>query len=142
MSDQIRHIQLQEIIQNLAADVREGVSVGVACKKYPGVFSYLAVEMIEVGHKAGDLPGALEYVSDHLEMMRTFRKKLKSAALMPLITLIFFGIICLFLFLFIVPKFVATFESAHQELPSLMRFVLKISSFLRSRSASTNQLKR
>jgi len=132
LCDQVKNIKLKKIIFQLEVDVQEGVSLANSIEKYPKIFDELIIKMIQVGQESGNLSYALGQLCDYLETTQQFRKKLKSAAILPLVTLGFFIVIAAAIFWFIVPKFVEMFKSFKQELPPLTKAVLKISTVFRS----------
>lgn len=128
----INNIRLQEIICDLGADVQEGVPLSEALKKHPDVFDSLMVRMVRVGQETGRLGTALEHLSEYLEATQAFRKKLKSAAMLPMVTFGFFALIAVTIFVFIVPRFADIFKSMKKELPAVTKLVVGISRAMRS----------
>lgn len=132
LADQAADSQLQYIIHAIAEDVQTGVHINVACAKHPRAFSYLMIRIIEVGNNAGNLPEALDLLAHHLTIAYTFQKKVRSAAMLPALTFVFFCIVALFLFVIIVPQFNDLFTQAKQQLPPLTRSIIAISQVVRS----------
>ncbi len=132
VSEQIGHLPLQETMFTIAEDVRHGVAFSKACAQYPHVFDHMTIHMMQVGYDAGNVAQVLEQICAYQEQAHAFRNKLRAAAWLPLLTLGFFVIIALTIFIVIVPKFAQLFQSAHQELPYLTQVVMSISDALRS----------
>ena len=114
----------------LEHDVRSGVSLSKALDKYPRVFNHLMVQMTSVGQESATLGASLIALCDYLQMLETSRKQLRSAALLPMITLGFFCVITLVIFLGVIPHFVTMFATMQQELPPLTRAMIAVSHFL------------
>jgi len=132
LCDQVKNIQLKQVIFNVESDVLQGISFSEALAKQSNIFNEVVVQVVKVGQESGNLSKCLHQLSDHMEARRAFYKKIKSASILPLITLAFFFIVTFSLFAFVVPRFADVFSSLGKELPPLTKFILKISAFLRS----------
>jgi len=132
LCEQVENILFRQIIFALESDIQEGVSFGDALQKYPEIFNDLMIKMARVGQESGGLGASLKQLTLYIETKKDFRKKLKSAAILPMITLAFFSFIAISIFIFVVPKFADIFSSMNKELPVVTRIVLNISTFLRS----------
>ncbi len=132
LCDLMTNIRLQEVVYDMSADIQGGVSLSDALVKHPEVFDSLMVRMVRVGQETGRLGAALDHLSTYLEVMNGFRKRLKSAAMLPMITFGFFALITTVIFVVIVPRFSDIFKSMNKELPAVTKFVVAISNMLRS----------
>jgi len=121
-----------QILHNVESDIQEGLSLGHALGKYPNIFNELIVKMVIVGQETGTLSVALHQLADYLERKNMFYKKVRSAAMLPLITLGFFVCISMTIFILVVPKFADMFKTFNKELPAITKVILKVSLFLRS----------
>lgn len=128
----VSNMRLREVIASIASDVQEGLPLSDSLQGYPDIFDSLMVRMIRIGQEAGRLGHALEQLGDYLETTQAFRKKLKSAAILPLLTFAFFLAITFAIFVFVIPQFADIFRSMKKELPQITTIVIKISSVLRS----------
>jgi len=129
---QLHHPHLQEMIQQVAHQIKKGTAFHMACAKFPQLFDVVTVSSIQVGQESGQLPQTLYDLADHLQAMQRFHKKIRSAVAMPLITFAFFIVVALVLFVGIIPRFETLFSSTGQPLPYLTRLALQISNFFRS----------
>lgn len=132
LCDLITNVRLQELVHELSADVQEGVSLSETLAQHPDIFDDLMVRMIRVGQETGKLAVALEHLSSYLDVMNGFSKRLRSAALLPMMTFGFFALITGVIFVVIVPRFMQIFKSMHKDLPALTKVVVSISDMLRS----------
>lgn len=128
----VGNIRLREVICGIGVDVQEGLSLSESLKAYPDTFDSLMIMMIRIGQEAGSLGYALEQLGDYLEITQSFRKKLKSASMLPLLTFGFFLLITVSLFVFVVPCFAEIFQSMKKDLPGVTKFIINISKTLRS----------
>ncbi len=122
--------KLESILRKCSAHIRDGLSLGEAVDRYPGVFSLFWRGIIKVGESSGNLPFVLERLADYLEMRMEFERKIKSAMVYPVILTVA-AILAVFVFLkFIFPKFGELFQSFDIELPALTKFVFSLSQFV------------
>ena len=132
LCNQVKNIYLKKVVFNVEVDVHCGVSFSDALAKQSHIFDALEIQVVKVGQESGSVSKCLLRLADHMEQRRAFRKKLKSAAILPLITLAFFFVVTFALFAFVVPKFADIFSSLGKDLPFLTHMVLKVSAILRS----------
>jgi len=132
VGEQIGQRSFQEVASSLIDTVHRGTMLSEALKKYPALFDRLTIQMAKVGQETGSLGVSLGMASDHMEAIQEFRKKVRSAALLPGLTFLFFIGVTLIVFLLVIPRFADMFASVHQELPALTRVLVQISAFLRS----------
>lgn len=130
--DQLEHIKLHYVLASLIESVQEGKSLHVALGNFPHEFTPIMITMIQVGQESGSLVLALEYLGEYLEMQQTVNQQLRRAALMPMLTLVFFCFIVLALFLIVVPRFEQIFTSMNKELPRITQIMIDISQFIAS----------
>ncbi len=129
---QIKHKNFKNVVLNLIEDLKAGYSFSVALKKYLGVFTMAEVSMIAAAENSGGLANSFKNIFDNLTKKCELIKKLKSAALLPVLTLIFSFFLILGIFVFVIPQFESIFTSFDKELPEATVFVFKISKLLRS----------
>ncbi len=129
---QMNHRYFQEIIHGLVRDVHHGLSLSQAMEKHPQLFNSLMIQMVYVGQESGTLAASLGLLSDYVHVHQEFQRQLRSAALMPLITLGFFVVIALVIFMVVIPRFAALFASVNHELPYLTKLLIAFSGFMAS----------
>lgn len=132
---QTPHAFFQEIIASIAQDVQEGSSLSQALAKYPHIFDTMMVNMTSVGEESGRLAACLTLLSDYMQMMEDFKKRLWTSMLVPICTFIFFCIVAVIIFIFVIPHFTQMFDSAKQQLPTSTKIIISMSNFLRSHVA-------
>src|SRR5579872_1850639 len=86
VTEQLDNPRFQEVVYAVANQVHQGKSLGQAMAQYPQLFDSLMIHMVQVGHQAGALAAALDMLSDYLESVVAFQKKIRSAAIMPALT--------------------------------------------------------
>lgn len=130
--DQIEHTRFQQILQGVIADISEGNTLDHALSNYTTVFSPMVIEMVRVGYKSGNLSQSLHQISMYLEVVEHFGKQVKSTLFVPGITLAFFIVISLVIFIGIIPQFESMFLSVHKQLPYITKILVNISNYMRS----------
>ena len=126
------NLLLKQVLFCVESDIQEGLSFSKALEKHNKIFDNLMVKLVQVGQEAGNMSSSLFKLSDYLEKRRIFYKKLRSAATLPLITLAFFGLITMTIFVFIVPRFADVYKSLNKDIPPITKTILNVSKFLRS----------
>ncbi len=123
---------LYDDLFNCARDIRTGIPFAAALKKHTLLCDGLAQIMLIVGHESGNMITAVEYVAAYYEMKHSFKKEIRAALAMPLLTFIFFIGISLFIFIFIMPRFADMFTSMNAQLPAITQYMIVMSEFISS----------
>jgi len=110
--------------------VNEGVAFHKGLQKYPKIFNKVYVTMCEAGEASGTLDVILLRLAEFTEAENELNAKIKSAMLYPVIMVIFVNIMLAVMFIFVIPKMQAVFESAELELPWYTQLVIGISGFM------------
>lgn len=121
---------LREALEEVAADIREGMPLSEAMAKKPKLFPELLIQMIHSAEVSGRLEEVLKQMADYYEKQHRIKQKISTAMTYPLVVggLAFF--ITVFLLVFIVPIFGDMFASMGSELPAITQMVLSLSTFL------------
>lgn len=117
------------IIEQLHTDVSEGMSLSAALRKTT-YFDTLSIALLSSGEEAGNMARALVVVCEHIRFKQEFYKRLRSAALMPAITLMFFTLITTVIMVAILPKFALLCLEQNQPLPWATAFLLEVKQYL------------
>ncbi len=124
--------RVQEMIIAIVEHVQQGTPLSIALAAYPQIFDPLTIQMAAVGGDTGSLAQALGALCDDLEMKQDIRSRMRSAALLPGITFLFFITIAAALVLLILPRFTAIFSMHGAEVPWATKQLLLLSDVLRS----------
>ncbi len=134
VANQIEHSVLQEKMHEVAQMVHAGVSLSEALWQVGAVANPIIIQLVQVGEESGKLSQSLDAICTHLASTQDFYRRLRSALLLPAITLFFFLIIAVIIFTVIMPRFIDIFSSMQSEVPPLTQSLLAISAFMRSPS--------
>ena len=131
ISEQISDGRLADIVYRISHLVQEGKPLHEAMAHYR-VFSPEMVHTTEIGMQAGNISIALKALCQYLQETDQFQKKLRSALLLPLITLGLFVTIILVILFAIIPQYADLFASMGKELPQATRLLLQANAFIAS----------
>jgi type II secretion system protein F len=127
LREQMENPRLQEVLADLASQIRDGRSLSDALAIYPRVFSPLYVSMVRSGEVGGMLGEVLARLADFAEKEEELHVKMRSALAYPiLILLVGMGTIAVLL-MFVVPKLVLLFQEVGQILPLPTRVLIGLS---------------
>lgn len=131
VSEQIENQFLSEVVADIKNSVNEGGSFHKALQKYPKIFDKIYVSLCEAGEMSGTLDTILIRLAEFKESQTALAAKVKSALLYPILMLSFTGVLLAVLFIYVIPKIVAVFESSPElKLPWYTVVVINMSGFL------------
>jgi len=129
ISEEMRNKGFKEILENVAHNLRSGMSLSESLKKRPDVFSKLFIAIVEAGEKVGALDDMLHRLSGYLESRERLGRKMRSATTYPIFIAGFFLFAVAVITLFLIPRFKEIYEGFGAELPGLTMFIFKVSGF-------------
>ncbi len=132
LADQAPNPKLKRALLGISSEVQQGTSLSDSMKEYPECFNDLYVYMVEAGEAGGVLDDVLMRLSKLLEDMAKLQNQIKSAMAYPTAVGIFAVLAFLGMTIFLVPVFAGIFKDLGGELPALTKFMLFLSSVLRS----------
>jgi type IV pilus assembly protein PilC len=130
VAKKIRSSRLAEIVEELQLSVERGVFLHEAMAAHPTIFDRLIIHVWRVG-VGGDMRGAITLLCDYMRQRNEMNKKLKSAIVMPTLSLSFFVVIFCGVLFFIVPRFGQMFSSLKVEIPSSTKYLLAFAEYVR-----------
>ncbi len=117
LENQTQDKTLKRVVTAISRDIRDGLSLNAAMKKFPSIFSPLYLSMINAGEVSGSIPEILGRLIDIIEHEAKIKSDIKSAMQYPITVLIALGIAFFVLLTFVIPKFVTIFAKAGINLP-------------------------
>lgn len=122
--------QMKRVIKEILADLKEGMDGEEVFAKQAFSLGKFPAKMLGVASKSGNMAEIYENTAKFLERDLEFRKNLRSALLMPSITLLaLFGAV-IFYVGYIFPKTAELFVSVGAELPPMTQASLDLSHFI------------
>ena len=129
---QFHNQKLKEVLVEARNDVREGKSFSEALAKFPRIFPRLYVSMVKAGELGGVLEQVLERLADFYERQQQLRSQVVTALAYPAIMIAVGFLTVIFLFTYVIPKFVYMFAEIERALPFPTRILVATSSHLKS----------
>lgn len=120
-------LRYQKALRKLAIDVHSGYSLSQAMRQQPEYFSAFMAGSVRIGEVSGRLPETLLNCATHLEKEYRYGMRLKQALVYPVALLSCAGLLMLFCFTYMIPKFLMLFGDMQVELPLPTQIVLNAS---------------
>ncbi|MFA6974154.1 MAG: type II secretion system F family protein [Parcubacteria group bacterium] len=130
IKEQTDNVHFQQIIEEMANDIQDGLALSDALKKHRDVFSVMSINIIRAGEVSGNLRKAVAYVADNIEKNYAMTSKVKSAMMYPMIVLFVFFVIGFIVISFIVPKLTVMIKSMGADIPWYTRGLIFTSDFM------------
>ena len=132
LADTMHPVRLQLIIEKMYADIQNGFSLSQALTEHAVLFDNMVVQLVHVGQEAGALPKALLALNAYGSAHQIFMRKMRSALMMPFISLLFFGALAFFIIVFLLPTVTDVLTGLRHEIPPLTQIFLSVAAFMRS----------
>lgn len=126
----IQNRSLREAIKDINTELKQGKDSERAFIKHEGVLGRFTAHMLGLASKSGNMAEIYDSTAKFLERQAEFKKNLKSALIMPLVTLVvLFGAVVYYVG-YIFPATAGLFRRFNIELPPMTRATLVMSDFI------------
>ncbi|MBM2839550.1 MAG: Type pilus assembly protein PilC [Bacteroidetes bacterium] len=126
----IQNRTLREAIKDINAELKQGKDSERAFIKHEAVLGRFTAHMLGLASKSGNMAEIYDSTAKFLERQSEFKKNLKSALIMPVVTLfVLFGAVVYYVG-YIFPATAGLFRKFKIELPPMTRATLVLSDFL------------
>ncbi|HRK08129.1 MAG TPA: type II secretion system inner membrane protein GspF [Pseudobdellovibrionaceae bacterium] len=129
VADQIENPDLKAIVADVKNQVNEGTTLHKALSRHPKVFDHIYITMCEAGEATGTLDVILLRLAEFTEAQHALVTKVRSAVLYPVIMTIFLTLMLSVMFVFVIPRMTAIFESSEMQLPWYTNVTIAVSGF-------------
>ncbi len=129
VADQIENPDLKAIVADVKNQVNEGSTLNKALGRHPKVFDHIYITMCEAGEATGTLDVILMRLAEFTEAQHALVTKVRSAILYPVIMTIFLVLMLSVIFVFVIPRMTAIFESSEMTLPWYTNVTIAVSGF-------------
>jgi len=130
VANQSPKASIKSMMLAIRSKVLEGHSLANALAEYPGAFPTLYRSTVAAGEHSGHLDSVLESLADYVERQQMAVRKIKMAAIYPVIlTFVAIGVV-VFLLTTVVPDIVEVFDTSKQELPPLTNGLIVVSDWI------------
>jgi len=123
---QVESEQLLTAVEGIKKDVSTGESLKTAVAKHPKIFSKFWVNIIETGETTGQLPFALDQLTEYLQSSAALQRKIKGAMVYPCV-IIFVASVAITVFVVrIIPMFADIYKGFGARLPAFTQGVFNV----------------
>ncbi len=130
VAEQTQNKKMQEIVQNIVAEVEGGHSLSDAFAKFPDVFDGTVLALISAGEASGTLDEALKRIATQKEKDAAMMSRIRGAMIYPAIVLFVIIGVLLFMLLTVVPQVKNLYDDLSQTLPILTQIMITVAEFL------------
>ena len=123
---------LGPVLVGIARDVAGGNSLHGALERYPKVFNYTWLSMVQAGEVGGHLSEALLQIAKYIKATEMLKSKIITAITYPAILFVMSVGVLMYFVIGIVPTFAAIFQDFDMTLPAITILVMTISTAIRS----------
>ena len=128
--EQTANEKMQEIVQEIIADVEGGKTLSSAFGKHPEVFNKIFIALVTAGEASGTLDDALKRIADQQEKDAAMVSKIRGAMVYPGIVLAVMVAVGVFMMVTIVPQVAKLYSDMKKTLPVLTSILIGISNFV------------
>lgn len=129
IGSEMRSNAMQVLVKNMHTQISSGIPLWKALEEAE-IIPYQFLSLIRTGEESGRLNENLKVVVTQHEKDQTFRAKVRSAMMYPLLILSLTGIIGISIAWFILPKLTNVFSQLRMELPLMTRVLIAVGKFL------------
>jgi general secretion pathway protein F len=124
LAEKERHAEARAVLERMTATLRQGHPFSSALEQHPNAFSRLYIATVRASEKTSDLAPALTRYIAYQHQVDAIRKRVINASIYPALLVMVGGAVCLFLLLYVVPRFSHIYEERSSALPFFSRVLL------------------
>jgi len=128
--EQTKNPLMAETLQQVLADLENGVKFSQAIKKHPRVFNEVFVSVVASGEATGKMDVVVDLLAEEMERDQGFRAKVIGALIYPAFIVMAMIIVGIIMVTRIVPALESVFKEANATLPWTTRTVVAITNSL------------
>lgn len=130
LSAQTDKKKFKEIINKVSTLVEEGIPLSEALATYPNIFDNFYINLVKSGEASGNISGALDYISAHLEREGDIVSQLRQAMVYPVFVLVVLLIVIGIIIIFVMPRVVDLINQSGVKPPLFTQIMLVFYGFL------------
>lgn len=130
LANDIDNKVLRETLKDINADLRKGAESERVFLKYEHILGKFTAKMLGLASKSGAMAEMYDSTAKFLERRMEFKKSMKSAMLMPMITLVLLVLAVIFYVAYIFPETARMFLKYGIELPPMTEATLDLSDWI------------
>lgn len=128
--EQTPNKRMQNIVQEIIADVEGGKQLSESFGKHPGVFDSIFLALVSAGEASGTLDEALRRIAAQQEKDAAMMSKIKGAMTYPIIVLFVILGVMIFMLVVVVPQVEKLYVDMNKTLPFLTQVMITTANFL------------
>ncbi len=133
LSQQDKRKKYRPIYESLIYELTMGQPFSEALKRQGNSFPPLLTNMVKSAEMVGNIESTLDEMADYYQEVEDTKRAIISAISYPAIVFVFAIAIVIFMLTYIVPQFVAVYESMDAEINIITQICLNISAFLKTK---------
>ena len=130
--EQTQNKKLQNVVQEIVADIEGGKQLSEAFGKHPEVFDKIFLALVSAGEVSGTLDEALKRIATQQEKDAAMMSKIKGAMTYPIIVLVVILGVMVFMLLTVVPQVAKLYHDMKKPLPFLTEIMINMANFMTS----------
>ncbi len=115
---------LARAIEKTRGKVRQGESLASSLSEYRKYFHVQVIAAVQAGELSGTLPEALDTLASSMDQALSFKERVRSALIYPMILMLMVGLTFFLVMTFVLPQFAPLFDGNEDKLPWATRFVM------------------
>lgn len=127
--EQTSNKRMQQIVQEIIADIEGGKALSDAFSKHPEVFDKVFIALVTAGEASGTLDDALKRIAAQQEKDAAMMSKIKGALTYPVIVLVVILLVIAFMLLTVVPQVKNLYNDLNKELPWITQIMVSTADF-------------
>lgn len=129
---QTKNKSLKKLLDDILSQLNKGGSLKESLERYPKIFGYFDLAIIEMWEVTGKLADAIETIKNKEEKNKELKWKILWALIYPMVIIsLSVGMIGIFM-IYVIPKIQKMYKDAQVNLPELTQGVINISNFLQA----------
>lgn len=130
MVNDITNPTLRDTVRDINLELKQGKDSEQVYQKHERIFGRFTAHMLGLASKSGNMAEIYDNTAKFLERQMQFRKDLKSALIMPAVTVVATIAALLYFVMYIFPETAKLFVQMKVDLPPLTATTLQVSDFL------------
>jgi type IV pilus assembly protein PilC len=127
--EQTQNKAMQQMIQEVIADIEGGRALSDSFAKHPKVFDNVFLALVAAGEASGTLDDALKRVAAQQEKDAAMMSKIKGALTYPIIVLVVILAVIGFMLVAVVPQVKNLYKDLNKELPWITQIMVSTADF-------------
>lgn len=120
------------VLLTILANIQVGMSCAQAFQLYQNIFGTLTIALIQVAEETGQLGSVLNLIGSYWQNSLQLHRQVRSALMVPGITIICFFVLLFLLMYWVVPTFATLLQTSGKPLPPMTASLLRISASIQS----------